>query len=205
MNRKKFIVYLLAVMAICAGIIAAQSINNRLSKEKTYNDIFDLPTIAERKELYTKLTPTQKAEIWRGDLLVKMKVREYEGTEKEKIVRDLAETLFPDLFDTEKTGGGPQDGEFAETPEAKRFFEAMEHFKNTFSPEESKLFCGILGEPTDPAAEKAAKDKALVDDASSTLGEDCTWCDNYCQKNGSCVRVDSCGCFWFFKCDGICP
>ena len=204
---------MLAVTAICAGIIGAQRINNRLSKEKIYNDILGLPTIAERKEAFAKLTSAQKAEIWRGDLLVKMKVREYEGTEKEKVLRDLADALFPDLFDTEKTGGSPQAGEFAETPAAKRFLEAMEHFKNTFSPEEARLFCGTLGEPTDPADEKAAKDKVLADGINSpsakgcdcSIGSYCTWCNNYCQRDRYCERVDGCGCFWLSTCDGICP
>lgn len=213
MNKKKFIVCLLAVIAICVGIIGAQKLNNRYLKQKTYNDIFGLPTISERKVGFAKLTPAQKAEIWRGDLLVKMKVHEYEGTEKEKILRDLADALFPDLFDTEKTGGSPQTGEFAETPEAKRFFEAMGRYANTFSFEESKLFCGTLGEPTDPAAEKATKAKALVDgaDSPSLIGCDCNYqsyctsCSNYCQNDRYCSKGDGCGCFWLYPCNGICP
>ena len=213
MNKKKFIICLLAVMAICAGIIGAQRLNDKYLRQKAFNDIFGFPTIAERKVGFAKLTLEQKAKIWRNDLLVKMKVREYEGTEKEKVVRDLAESLFPDLFDTEKTGGSPQAGEFAETPAAKRFFEAMEHFKNTFSPEEARLFCGILGEPTDPADEKAAKDKALVDNADSPLLFECdcnyqfycTSCSNECQNERNCTGAPDCGCFWLSTCNGICP
>ncbi len=126
-----------------------------------------LPTISERKAEFAKLTPAQKAEIWRNDLSVKRQVYEYDGTKKEKFFRDLGSALSPDLFDKNKTKGSPQTGEFAETPEAKRFFEAMERFKNAFSPEELKLFCGTLGEPTNPEDEKAAKDRALAGDPIS--------------------------------------
>jgi hypothetical protein len=213
MNKKKFIVCLLAVIAICGGIVGAQRLNSKYLKQKTYNHIFSLPTIAERKVEFAKLTPAQKAEIWRNDLLVKMKVHGYEGTEKEKILRDLSAALYPDLFDTEKTGGNPQTGEFAETRAAKQFFEVMGRYANAFSPEEAKIFCGILGEPTDPADEKAAKDKGLVDgaDSPSLLGCDCnyesycTWCSNYCQNDRYCNKTDGCGCFWFSRCNGICP
>lgn len=167
---------MLIVFAVCSAIVGAQRLNSRLLKQKTYNSIFILPTKAERQELYAKLMPTQKAEIWRNDLLVKIKVRESEGTEKGKILHDLSDALFPDLFDADKTRGKPQTGEFAETPEAKRFFEAVGRYTNAFSPEESKLICGILGDPTNPADEESAKDTTL----------------------------DFSGCFWLLNCSGTC-
>lgn len=215
MSRKKIVAFTLIVLTICLGIVGAQRVNNRLAKQKTFNDLFELPTVSQRKQAYAKLTPELKAEIWRNDLIVKMMVRkQYEGTEKEKILRELANSLFPALFDASKTQGNPQIGDFAETPEAQRFFAAMGRYTNAFSPEETKLFCGTLGEPTNPEAEKVIRDNALFGDGGdpSSLGlcncsaeSFCTSCNSACNRTPLCTKHTDCGCFWLSDRNGLCP
>lgn len=212
MNKKQIVVGIVALFLICVGIMVAQKQITKISKQRLYNSIFSAPTMAERKQLYSNLTPAEKADIWKWDMLLKVKVYELTGTEKGQILTDLSIAFFPDLFDVEKTGGKPTEGDFAQRPEAKRFFEVMGRYSNAFSAEETKTTCAILGNPTDPLAEKALKDKILADasDAPERLVCFCNYdslchaCSNYCLKAVCEISGEGCGCFWLFACTGAC-
>lgn len=212
MNRKQIVVGIVGLFLICVSIIFAQKQVTKISKQKLYNPIFSAPTMAEKKQLYSNLTPAQKADIWKWDMLIKVKEYELTGTEKGKILTDLSAAFFPDLFDVEKTGSKPAEGDFAQRPEAKHFFEIIGRYSNAFSAEESKTICAVLGNPTDPLAEKALKDKIPVSapDAPERLvcvcsaESFCNSCGNHCYKAVCEISREGCGCFWISQCTGIC-